>query len=170
MMTTTVGELLGGPGTQARLTSEVARLVRLSGAVVPSTEATGVLVELLEMPLGDLALRAWRAERDVRQACERTAVAPGGREVVHHFQHRVRSVQEPVVEISVNGVRQRVLTLELEVLLEVSGADVLVEAGQVRDVRPGAVSGRARLSGGGSVILETPVPNVGTGRPDSTVT
>ncbi|MFD7310996.1 hypothetical protein [Promicromonospora sp. NPDC059942] len=169
---TTLRSLLGldDQAEQRRLTSDLAETVRSGGGFVPWTaEATGALSDLLDQPVGNLAFRAWRAHQEVLDAKERTSAVPGQRETVRLLEHTIRSVQEPVVEVTVDGKREPLLNLELEVLLRIVGANIVVESGHVLGVRHGPVSGSATLSVGGVPVAHRDLPIIDVDEGTTTV-
>jgi hypothetical protein len=113
-----------------------------------STEIATAVTDLLDMPLGQLALDAWEKHQRVRWACEQTRRQPRRREVVRLAAHKVTVTQHPTVELTLAGTTQRLLTLDLVVEVTVTVATLIVEYGRIAEVRPGSATAEATLSAG----------------------
>lgn len=157
---TTIASLLFGPPPGSRAAIERAlesvtgplAALRIGGVAVPHVEVVDAVATLLELPVGNLALTAWGQQRDVAEAIERTRNDPAGREVIEVLSHRIRSRQRPTIDVDVNGARSRVLELDAEVELEMTTAELVIEAGRVTAARTGPTRGRARLSASGVTL------------------
>ncbi len=160
-MSTTLGDLLYGTGTgqgrQAALTGAIDRAgISLSTAGLSATsgDVAGALVRLLDLPIGNLAIRGWSKHRDVERARAETRATPGEREVVQLAQHRITSEQSPTVDLSVAGVHTTVLVLDLEVVIDVGLVAVVVEGGEIVETVPGPSKASAKLSASDVVLAQ----------------
>ncbi|MFC5379249.1 hypothetical protein [Aquipuribacter nitratireducens] len=171
---TTVTHLLGvdtddGAAALSRGLAAALRAVPdlgVDGLRLPVDDLVDVVRELLSVPVGNLAVRAWQGERAVVAARRRTLEHPGERVVVELFHHTVTSTQEPTVDLSVEGLGRRpVLRLTLEVTLDVDALLVTVSGGRVERLSPGRASATAELSVSGATLLRRHVDVVGL-RPD----
>jgi hypothetical protein len=90
----------------------------------------------------------------VRAACDATARQPGSRRVVGLLEHTVHSEQHPVVDLDLGagGAARRLLTLTLDVAVEVTAVQLVVTYGQVAEVIPATASGSARLLAGSTCL------------------
>jgi hypothetical protein len=168
---TTIAEILFRPGSShAELNASIERAraslgtLSFTGFSVPSADVGETLKDLLDLPVGNIALRAWRQYRDVVQACERTRISATEREVVRLMEHRVVSHQSPVIEVIVGGSAVPILALDLCVEVNVASAELLVERGSVQQIRTGDGSARVRLSAGEVLLAEGRINFVDLGR------
>ena len=151
---TTLAELLIGSAAEtpavlaAAMAGAQAVLARLSvaGLSIPGHDVASAVAKLLEMPIGNLAIKGWSGHRSVADAKRRTAENPGAREVVRLLDHRIKSKQKPEILVEINGAPVPLFELTLEVELRISSADVVVERGEVVDVGPGSVVAKGKLS------------------------
>jgi hypothetical protein len=117
-------------------------------------QVAGALHDLLDIPVGNLALGAWVAHRRVEEACRETAGQPGTRQVVALAEHTLYSEQHPVVDLDVGSgaATRRLLTLTLVVKIDVSAVRIVVAEGRVSEVVPAGASASASLQAGSTVI------------------
>jgi hypothetical protein len=123
-------------------------------------DTAGALAELLDMPVGNLAVGAWQKHRRVRAACEQTRRRPRSRQIVRLMAHTVTARQEPTVELTISGTTHRLLVLVLEVKIQVSGVHVVVERGHIAAVRPGTASASATLSAAKVRLAHGSIPTI----------
>lgn len=175
-MTTTLGDLLygdgGRPARQAALQASIdgADLqLAAAGLVAASTDVAAALVRLLDMPIGNLAIRAWSRHRDVDRARAETRATPGEREVVQLAAHTITSEQSPTVDVSAGGVHTTLLTLDLEVEIEVGLVAVVIENGEIVETTPGPTRASAKLSASDVVLAERELTLVDLGTPTEPV-
>lgn len=151
-MTTIAQTLVGGNEPISRLASVVGGVLerlgplRLAGLVVPTADVVAAIATLLDVPVGNLAIKGWQQHRDVSAARASTAANPGTHEVVRLLEHRIESHQSPVIEVTVNGVSQEVLALDLDVEVEAASVDLVIRHGKVDEVRSGPAIARGELS------------------------
>lgn len=151
---TTLADLLFEPQADAaaelaaaleRTTTAAGRL-SVAGIAIPEAEVANAVTTLLQLPIGNIAVKSWNDHRSISQAKERTAQNPTVREVIRLLEHRIKTKQEPEIVAELNGATVRLLTLTVEVEMRVSSADVVVERGRVVEVRPGSAVAKATLS------------------------
>ncbi len=161
-MTTLASILFGNPvgGSWQRIAAVLGsgnfdlQSVRIGGAAVPMPEVVNAVAQLLDMPVGNIALQGWHQQREVLKAKAETAGQPGTREVVRVLQHTITSKQSPTVRATAGAASVTILTLDLEVEIKVSSADLVVEAGQMTQARAGSAVAKAKLSASGTTLAE----------------
>lgn len=159
---TTISDLLfdAHADAAAELAAAIARtpqvLSRLSvaGLSIPGLDVANAITTLLELPISNIAVKGWKEHQNIIEAKQRTAASPDSREVVRLLEHRIRSKTEPLIEAEVNGIDYPLLRLTLEVELRLSTADVIVQGGEVTDIRVGSSTAKATLSAS-KVVLAT---------------
>lgn len=153
-MTPVLQLLFGGDGARSALRSLLPPLPPVPGVDDLPDQVTDALVGLLAVPVGNVALGAWARHRQVQAACEATARRPGSRRVVRLLEHTVHSEEHPVVDLDLGAgaASQRLLTLTLDVVLEVGAVHLVVSDGRVAEVVPMSVSGSARLLAGSTCL------------------
>ena len=159
---TTIAALLFGvpPSRDAAIKTAFGRIsgplsrINVGGVSIPPVEVTNAVVALLELPMGNLAVHGWQQHRRVQEAIERTRTDPAGREVVELLRHKIRSKQQPTIDVDVDGVAMPILELEVEVELEVASAELVIERGAVSAVRTGPTRGKATLSASGVTLAQ----------------
>lgn len=169
---TAVSELLFEPDQrpEAALESSLARTgenlgdVGLATVTVTDSALSGAMAELLEEPVGNLAVRGWQYHQLVLEACERTKANPGSIEVVELFEHEVNSRQHPRLELLVDGVRVKVIQMELDVALKVDGVGLTITEGQITGWTPGTTVGSAELTASGVSLAKREHTLVDLGR------
>ncbi len=166
-MTSVARLLLDEPTLQARRQRLSERLtamgrvppaIRVGGVDIDGVEVTNALADLLELPVGNIALRAWSARRELAEAKERTAGDPTARETVRLLEHTIESTHTPTVEVTAAGLTKTVLELELVVELTIASAAFVVQGGQVVESRAAQASGKVELSGSGVTLFERELP------------
>lgn len=138
------------------------RLLHAAGATVDAlggVQARGtsgrileLLEEMLEIPLPEVLVEAWRRYEPFLEFADPDRHPPG---VVHQVplaSHVVESTWHPAVEIVVNGVTTARIEFEAHLELSLEGAVVSVRDGRFRSVATGecAIEGQVRL---GDLVL-----------------
>lgn len=170
----TIGSLLAGSADPAvlhdRLTSgladrEVAPRLGITNVGVPATKVSGDLAWLLEnQPLGNLAIKAWASWEAVEKAKKASRAEPAlTHGPVHIGTHKVVAKLSPTVEITVEGVKVRVVTIDLAVNLEVASVALLAKHGSIVEARVGSAKATAKMSISGKTIIERDVVEVDLG-------
>jgi hypothetical protein len=133
---------------------DLARGVTVGGLSVPAVEIVNPVLQLLELPVGNLALQGWHNYHQVSTAKARTAGGPGAREVVRLLEHTISSSLSPTVDVSVGAASVTVLSLEIEVEIRVSTVNLVVEGGNVVWVAPGNATATVTLSASGVTVAK----------------
>lgn len=155
-MTTTLLDVLeagsAGGTSLAPMADAVIAQVDVGVAAPTASDVSSALATLLDEPIGNLAHRAWRADRAIAAARERTRKGPEPREVLRTLEHTVRWSQSPQIDIFVAGQVVYTLQLEVAVAIEATAVHIVVERGEVVDVSPGAATAEVVLSIGDRVV------------------
>jgi hypothetical protein len=113
--------------------------------------------DLLDLDLGDVLIYAWRTQERLADAAGKTLRAPGRREVVQLASHQVTSTHKPAVDLMVDGVRVHTFHFQLDLVLTIDVAAVIVQDGRLVAVKAGdgSVSGTLTLKmpGGDATLL-----------------
>ncbi len=134
--------------------------VHVAGVSLPDVDFTNAIADLLDLPVGNLALHGWQQHRRIADAMERTRADGTAREIVKLLEHKVHSSQKPGIDIEIDGVAKRILDLALDVEIQFASVELVIERGTIALVRPGAATARASLSASGITLAErslTPV-------------
>lgn len=174
---TTLGDLLYGPGDREDRATSLASAIEGGGLALTAAgfaadrgDVASALARLLDVPVGNIAIKGWAKHRDVEKARAETRATPGEREVVQLASHTITSKQKPTVDISVAGVHHTVLTLDLEVRMEIGLASLAIEEGEIVDTMPGPTVASAKLSASGVVLAEHDLTIVDLGQPKTVPT
>jgi hypothetical protein len=103
------------------------------------------LLAMLDVPLVDMALPAWRSIDVVRAACAETRATPGVRTVRPLPSHALEGSRTGVVELEWQGGRYRLCDVTIVAVLEVEPVTLDVEDGRVTRVRGGNATGTLHL-------------------------
>lgn len=122
-----------------------------SPALVASTrgEVGNATNAILSIDAFDAIAVGWRKHRLLTEAAERTAKAPGSREVVELASHRITANYEPRVDVYVDGVKAGQIDLTLELSANAIGVCAVVTAGRLVALRSGHIDLAANLRGQG---------------------
>lgn len=131
---------------------DIGRLT-VAGCAIEPPQVSGSLLDLLDMPIGNLAVHAWNGVQQVERAKQRTLEAPGSREVIRLGRHSITSTQSPTVEASLAGTTVTVLRLTVEVRIQVFGVRLVVEAGRLVNITPGEAQASATVSADGLTLF-----------------
>ena len=112
---------------------------------------------LLDVDLGDVLIYAWRTQERLADAARETLRAPGRKEIVQLASHQVTSTHNPAVDLLVDGVRVHTFHFQLNLVLTIEVAAVIVQSGRLVAVKAGdgSVSGTLTLKmpGGDATLL-----------------
>ena len=102
---------------------------------------------LLDLDLGDVLISAWRTQERLADAARDTLRAPGRTEIVQLASHQVTSTHNPSVDLIVDGVRVHTFHFQLNLVLTIDVAAVIVQNGRLVAVKAGdgSVSGTLTL-------------------------
>jgi len=142
--------VLDAAGSQlSRLTSD--------GREAANDALASAAAGLLDLDLGDVLIYAWRTQERLAGAARDTLRAPGRREVVQLASHQVTSTYHPAVDLLVDGVRVHTFVFQLDLVLTIDVAAVIVQDGRLVAVKAGdgSVSGTLTLKmpGGDAALL-----------------
>ena len=112
---------------------------------------------LLDVDLGDVLIYAWRTQERLADAARETLRAPGRKEIVQLASHQVTSTHNPAVDLLADGVRVHTFHFQLNLVLTIEVAAVIVQSGRLVAVKAGdgSVSGTLTLKmpGGDATLL-----------------
>jgi hypothetical protein len=134
------GAVLGG----YRLSTRALRAV--------NGEIAAIAARLLDLPLGDALLSAWRTYGALVTAAERTFAVPGSEEVVELATHRVTWTCDPHLDLLVDGVRVTTLDFELVVTFDLDGVVAVVRLGNLVALGAGECTITASLTLEGTTL------------------
>ena len=121
---------------------------------MPLVEVASAVHRLLKMPVGNVAIRGWAKHREVNKAIDITKANPWERRVVTLAAHSIKSKQSPTVEATVGGVSTTVLTVDLEVEIEVASVDLVIANGEIIEAPTRGSVAKAKLSASGVTLAE----------------
>lgn len=156
---------MAGTVSELLFESRVDALVRLSGrlgtlvlpaaaAGIPAGDLAAAVYDLLDIPLGDLVLRAWEKHRLVERACAETRHRPGVVQQVRLARHTLESVHRPRIECEAAGRTVPLLTLELALVFKIDAVVFRIADGEIAAVTPGTATAEASLKAGGVVLVD----------------
>jgi hypothetical protein len=152
---------------------DIGRLT-VAGSAIKPPQVSGALLELFDMPIGNLAVQGWSTALKVERARQSTLAAPGSRQVLMLGRHAITSTLSPTVEASLGGTTIPVLRLTVELRIQVSGVRLSFEAGRLVGIAPGQAQASATVSAGGVTLLHRATRqvdlNVQTASPPSGLT
>jgi flagellar motor switch/type III secretory pathway protein FliN len=126
---------------------------------MPLVEVASAMHRLLKMPIGNLAIRGWAKHREIQKAIEVTKANPWERRVVTLAEHSIKSKQSPTVEVTPSGApagapSATLLTLDLEVEIEVASVELTISGGEIIDAATKGSVAKAKLSASGVTLAE----------------
>lgn len=127
--------------------------ITVGGFAIQPPEVSGALVDLLDMPIGNLAVQGWEHSASVERAKQRTLSDPGSREVVSMGEHTIRSTQSPTVDASLGGTSLTVLQLDIDVRITVTAVRLVIEEGSITSATAGPARARATVTAGGATLF-----------------
>jgi len=117
--------------------SEIARKVA-------KREIRRAIIELLDIKVGNVVLKAWQRHGALLAAAQRTTT--GGREVVLVADHTVTSSHSPHIELAINGVEIGRITSKIAMTLQLIGVNAVVQRGELVALQTGSIVASAKLS------------------------
>lgn len=120
-----------------RKISEVARKVA-------RREIRQALIEVLDIKLANVVLRAWQRHGALLAAAQRTT--NGGREVVLLADHTVTSRHSPHVDLIIDGMDIARISAAIVLTLRITGVNAIVERGALSGLEGGAIDAAAKFS------------------------
>lgn len=125
-------------GKAASTLSQIARKVA-------DREIKRAIVELLDVGLSKVVLKAWQGH-DALLASARRTNEGGGREVVVLQDHTITSTHTPRIALTVDGIDLGTLTISIVLTLRLIGVTAIVERGELVAVETGAIAATGKLS------------------------
>jgi hypothetical protein len=117
--------------------SEIARKVA-------RREIRRALIEMLDIKLGSVVLRAWQRHGALLAAAQRTT--SGGREVVLMADHTVTSRHSPHVDLAIDGVDIARISSAIVMSLQLIGVNAVVERGELVGLQGGSIVASTKFS------------------------
>jgi hypothetical protein len=117
--------------------SEIARKVA-------RREIRRALIEMLDIKLGGVVLRAWQGHGALLAAAQRTTT--GGREVVLMAEHTVTSKHSPHVDLAIDGVDIARISSAIVMSLQIVGVNAVVERGELVGLEGGSIVASTKFS------------------------
>ena len=111
---------------------------------VAHREVQRAIVGLLDIKLGTIVLRAWQRHGALMSAANRTV--NGGRELVLLADPTVSSTHRPHVELVIDGAEIGRVAALIELSLQLTGINAIVERGSVIGLDGGSVAASAKFS------------------------
>lgn len=109
-------------------------------------ELTRVILEVVDSDVVALMGAAWRKHTKLVEAARRTSASPGAEEQVVLATHRMSSIQEPQVDVLVDGALLGTLDLRVSVSFDVEGLVAVVRDGRLIGLRAGSSTAEAALA------------------------
>jgi hypothetical protein len=141
---TRLEEHLGEAGSLDSLDEEIG-VVGNVGRNLVTKELSRVILEVIDSDLASLLGAAWRKHSKLRDAARRTVASPGTEEQVVLATHRMSSVQEPSVDLILDGVLITTIDLALQVSFEIRGLLGTVREGKLVGLEAGSCSAEGSL-------------------------
>ena len=121
-------------------------LLRQVGRSFVAQEFTRVLLEVIDSDLVTLIGTAWRKHWLLIDAADRTAGSPGAQEQVVLATHHISSIQEPDVDVLLDGALLGTINLTLEASFDIRGLIATIREGRIVFIRAGSCSAAASLA------------------------
>jgi hypothetical protein len=129
------------PSPSANAPSKLSQVARK----VADREIKRAIVDLLDVGLSKVVLKAWKGHDALMASARRTNEA-GGREVVVLQDHTITSTHTPRVALAVDGIDLGTLTISVVLTLRLIGITAVVERGELVAVETGAIAATGKLS------------------------
>ncbi len=129
----------------------IAKARGLSWPAVAS-ELEQKLAGLLDVEIARLLLLAWQKSATIHAQLSKSAASPGETFLVHLAEHTLSSSHRPHLEIYFQGALIHRFKIEVMLELAIEGAILKLEAGRIREVKPGTVKGQGTIALDGVAI------------------
>ena len=129
------------PSPSGKAVSTLSQIARK----VADREIKRAIVELLDVGLSKVVLKAWQGH-DALLASARRTDGGGGREVVVLQDHTITSTHTPRIALTVDGIDLGTLTISIVLTLRLIGITAIVERGELVAVETGAIAATGKLS------------------------
>lgn len=132
--------------------------------------------ELLEVPLLDVIMGAWKKWAKVMEYADTSKHPPGTINVVPLTEHKVKSEHHPYIEVLVKGRPVAKIVFDIELALSVEGLVLKIENATIKAIQAGTLKGSGSISLKGTTLAKktfatVPLPgtlHLGTGIPLTT--
>jgi hypothetical protein len=132
---------LGQGGTTESVEGRLGSLSPRLRAIVIN-ELVTVIAGVLDERVADVLAAGWAKWEALASAARKSLESPGRTEIVELVDHRITSTHRPGVDITVDGVTVKEITLQVDLAIQVHALTAVVLAGRLAALR----SGRATLS------------------------
>jgi hypothetical protein len=123
--------------------------------VAPAKDFAEALWEVLDLPLGEVVFGAWEKCDEIRDALEKTQGSPPTKERVSLANHTIRWSYQPTFEAVMNNKVVARVEANIAFVLKLDGAVLLISAGKLEGVAPGAGTASAELRIANEKLAET---------------
>jgi hypothetical protein len=122
---------------------------------IPDGGILDAILDTLGAPVGNLVISGWQKHRDLQRAQQDTLAHPGTTKFIRLGQHTIHSTHQPRIDIEINGKRQAILVLDLEITLEVETVGLVVAHGDIIELAPGTAIAEMKLKAGNVLLKES---------------
>lgn len=116
--------------------------------------------ELLDVPLLDVMMGAWRKWAKVMEYADTGKHPPGEVNLVPLAEHKVRSEHHPFIEVLVKGRLVGRIVFDIELALTVEGLVLKIENATIKSIQAGALKGSGSISLKGTTLAQKTFPAV----------
>jgi hypothetical protein len=121
------------------------------------------IVKLLDLPLKDFCLAAWKKNRELQQFADREKYPPDETNKVNLIEHEITGEYHPTVEVSFAGKTFPKLKFDLNVSLKLTGCVLTIQDGKIKEILPGNCQGEAVLQWKKAVLAKATTETVDIG-------
>jgi len=135
---------------------EVAAEVSTSPAfwLSASKSVAGLVGSLLDVPLTDILVAAWKQHQRFREYADLDRYPPGYVSVVPLAEHHITSTHEPYIEVVVGGTPRGKIPFKATLDITVKSGNLVVEGGKIRRLEAGCARVTGTLECAGEVVAE----------------
>jgi len=119
-----------------------------------SKNAAGLVKELLDVPLADVLVEAWKQHRRFRQYADAERYPPGEVSVVPLAEHHITSTHEPYIEVVIGGVSRGKIPFEVTLDVTVKAGNLIIESGKIKRLEAARAQVSGRLACAGETLLK----------------
>ena len=162
-MTTTLGDVLFGPGTAPgeQLATTLAPLVSSVATALPgSADALREIRGAFDVPLGNLLVDGWERHRAVEQAKRETLGKAGVIRRVTLLKQTRTSDHRLEIKCEVDDVTVLDLPLDFKLRVDFESANLIVTEGQISEINVGTMQVTATLKERDNVLVERTLENI----------
>ena len=114
---------------------EEAKAIRWAASMPDLVEK---IAQLLDIPLPDIMVQAWRKDEEIGQALEESRDSPGEDKYVDLAEHSMATEFHPKIEIRVGKGFRKTLEFLVEISVSLKAAELHLRGGEIQAVRPGS--------------------------------